>query len=124
MKKVTNLILIASVAVSIAACNGSGGFNKSEASRQNMHKIQLAMRENVANGLGWPQSLDDVKDSIENFDQIMKNPITGDDPGYEYAPPVRSGPEYKIIILYQLRNGERNETLKVGYADGSVRLKE
>ena len=55
----------------------------------------------------------------------MKNPLTGDDPGYEYVKPNGNANDSDFdsqqVILYQLRAGAQDDSLKVGYADGSVR---
>ena len=101
-----------------------------EDSRQQMHKIQLALMEHAeANGGEWPERLDTVSDNLKGgdaiFRELLKNPVTGDDPGYEYVKPEGKldGPGFdsQQVILYQLRDGKRDTSLKVGYADGSVR---
>ncbi|MCI0378282.1 MAG: hypothetical protein L0215_11800 [Gemmataceae bacterium] len=100
-----------------------------EDSRQNMHKLQLAMHEfAIQNGGNWPERLDQLKELVGGdavYRTIMKNPLTGDDPGYEYETPQRllgaKEPYSRIVVLHQLRGGKRDTSLKVGYADGSVR---
>ena len=79
----------------------------------------------------WPASLDDLREYAgdyyaELFVQRLKNPVTGDDPGYEYVP-LPSGYTLgdkhprTVIVIYQLRNGKRDNSLPVGYLDKSVR---
>jgi len=108
----------------------SGCGDRAEDSRQQMHKFQLAGLEYAIDHAGeWPDRLDQLKDQLGGdaaFRKLMKNPVTGDDPGYEYVKPKRKlkDPEFdgQQVILYQLRGGSRDTTLKVGYADGSVRF--
>jgi hypothetical protein len=58
--------------------------------------------------------------------KLMKNPLTGDDPGYEYVKPKGNLNDKRFdsqqVILYQLRGGKRDTSIKVGYADASVRM--
>lgn len=76
----------------------------------------------------WPDSIDEIKPYLgdENFAKFMKNPLTGDSPGYEYVKPNIDLPEpqfQKTAVLYQLRNGKRAEDLPVGFADGGIQRK-
>ncbi|NLT72337.1 MAG: hypothetical protein GXX91_16810 [Verrucomicrobiaceae bacterium] len=67
----------------------------------------------------WPDKLEELKGNPDlDFAKVIKNPVTGDDPGYEYVKPTGDDP--RTIILYQLSNGKRDTTLPVGHADGSV----
>jgi len=54
----------------------------------------------------------------------MKNPLTGDDPGYLYVKPpagvLESSLVQRVVMLYQLRDGQKAEDLPVGYAAGST----
>lgn len=72
----------------------------------------------------FPNKLEDLKEHVgksgphkKTFEEAIQNPITGDNPGYEYVKPAskRPGP---VIILYQLRSGKRDESLKVTIANG------
>jgi hypothetical protein len=57
----------------------------------------------------------------KDFATLLKNPLTGDDPGYEYAqPPEGTTVGQAVPIIYQLRGGKRDSSLAVGYANGSV----
>ena len=72
-------------------------------------------------------SLADLKPVVgaEVYAVYIKNPLTGDNPGYEYVkPPEVPESSEKTVVLYQLRGGKRDETLKLGYLDGTVRDKE
>ena len=67
----------------------------------------------------WPENLHQVKVFVKDFSETMKNPLTGDDPGYEYVKPEVM--DEKTVVLYQLRGGKRDLSLKVGYYNGSIR---
>jgi hypothetical protein len=103
-----------------------------EDSRQQMHKLQVAMIEYGHKNKGeWPDRLDQIKGEVggeEAFNKLMKNPLTGDNPGYEYVKPKGNmndpGFGFQQVILYQLRGGKRDMEAKVGFADGSVRVLE
>jgi len=88
----------------------------------------IAFRD--ANHQEWPDSLTQVKRQID-FDKLdrwyttastlgdlMYNPLTGDNPGYEYCKPTSSDVEREPLI-YQLRDGKREQGLRVFYSDGS-----
>ena len=95
--------------------------SRKETSRQNIHKLQTALFEHVAeNNEQWPASLDEVKDQVQDFDQLMVNPVTEDNPGYLYVAPKYKSNSSRTVVLYQLNKGKVDRTLKVGYADGHV----
>ncbi len=52
---------------------------------------------------------------------LMKKPLTGDDPGYEYVKPADGAPAETTVIRYQLRDGKRDESLPKYYLSGVVR---
>ena len=117
------------VVVGVIFLAGCGG-DRTHESRQNMHQLQKAMLAYAEKHKDeWPERLDQIKDEVGGasvFAKLMKNPLTGDDPGYEYVRPKgrHSDPGFHAsqqVILYQLRGGNRDTSLKVGYADGSVR---
>jgi hypothetical protein len=69
------------------------------------------------NGQGaFPANLEALRPFTDNFDQLIKNPVTGDNPGYELAQPTVE----RHVTMYQLRNGKRDTALDVLYVDGSV----
>ena len=94
----------------------------------NLRQLTLAILEHEAWHRDMPDSLDQLEqyfESPETFRRIMTNPLTGDYPGYEYIDP---GPRRSLVgrsgdtvIMYQLREGQRDLTLPVGFADGSIR---
>ena len=97
--------------------------SRKETSRQNMHKLQSALFEHVAeNNKQWPASLDEIKDRVQDFDQVMVNPVTGNNPGYLYVAPKSNSNSSRTVMLYQLNEGKVDRTLGVGYADGHVSL--
>lgn len=71
-----------------------------------------------------PEKLGDVEEYMPpgEFVKLLKNPFTGDFPGYEYLP-AKNMDEIdpsKTIILYQLRNQLRVVDSYVGFADGRI----
>lgn len=70
------------------------------------------------NGGKHPPSLEALKPLVTNYDQMIENPLTGDNPGYELvANPTGRNP----VWMYQIRQGKRDETLDVLFADGTVK---
>ena len=115
------------IAMSICMFVGCGLDNAPSAKAQldssnQMKELILAARlYHDSNNDQWPDKLSDVATLTETgLDQLMKNPITGDNPGYEYVKPEDGADLKTTVILYQLRNGQRATDLKVGYADNRV----
>ena len=68
-----------------------------------------------------PENLDELLVPYLDGDKnVFVNPVTGDYPGYEYVKPEPDASP-NTVILYQLRDGERDVELEVLYYDGSVR---
>ncbi len=96
-------------------------------SQIHMNKLQLALYEYAkANDGQWPDSLEEIKDSVggdQAFQQLMTNPVTGDNPGYEYVKPEGNPEDADYdphqLVLYQLNNGQRDPSLESGYSDGA-----
>lgn len=116
---------VAAVSLLVGLCGCS---NPAEDSRQQMHKLQAAMMEYADKHDGqWPDSLEQIKDDLGGdaaFNELMTNPLTGEFPGYEYVKPegqLSDSGNWQQVILYQRREGQRDTSLKVGYADGAVR---
>lgn len=94
-----------------------------------MNKLQLALYEYAqAHDSEWPDSLEQIKESVggdDAYQKLITNPVTGDNPGYEYIKPKgRPGDdnyEHRQLILYQLNKGKRDQNLKAGYSDGSFK---
>jgi hypothetical protein len=126
-KRVYLSVFSAVAAVMTLGLAGCG--DRAEDSRHQMNKFQIAMIEYaVKHGGEWPDRLDQIKDDVGGeaaFSKMMKNPLTNDDPGYEYVKPKGKqgspGFDAQQVVLYQLRGGKRDTSLKVGYAEGSVR---
>ena len=70
----------------------------------------------------WPEDLSEIEGLISDvdFEQLMSNPVTGDNPGYEYVKPSDSADPATTVILYQLRGGQRATDLQVGFADNHL----
>ena len=92
-------------------------------SRNNMKQIVLALLQHYEEKQQWPDGLDELLPLLENNRAVFENPVTGDNPGYEYVKPSGSLEEIKAadtIVLYQLRNGQRDRKLAVAHLDGQV----
>ena len=71
----------------------------------------------------WPDTLDQIVSIIAgNSDtkMLLTNPITGDNPGYEYIKPAADADPATTIVMYQLSGGKRDTSLPVLYADYKV----
>jgi hypothetical protein len=76
----------------------------------------------------WPKRFKDIREYTEGkagLKKLLDNPATGDNPGYEYVRPSSDnkssdGKRSKLILIYQLRDGERDRKLAVAYADGHI----
>ena len=92
-----------------------------------MNKLQLALYEYAqSHEREWPDSLDQIKESVGGeaaYQKLLTNPVTGDNPGYEYIKPKGNpnnfGYDAHQLILYQLNKGKRDPNLKSGYSDGA-----
>jgi hypothetical protein len=92
------------------------------ASSNNVMALSLAIiAHRDQNGGQWPDSLDQIKANIPGYDQLIVNPITKSNPGYEYVKPADDADLASTVMIYQLRDGARDESLPKGYADGTVR---
>jgi outer membrane murein-binding lipoprotein Lpp len=129
------LTLVALVALAVSTLSGCGGNAQAvNDSSQNLKELSTAILKYHEDNEKWPDALADLKPVIgtdyagakigggKDYAALVKNPATGADPGYEYVKPSEKPDSYeKTVVLYQLRDGKRDETLKAGYLDGSVR---
>ncbi len=103
-------------------------------SSSNLKELARAVLKYEADNQAWPATLGDLQPVVGTSDDLgtigggkdyaalVKNPLTGDNPGYEYVKPAETPESFaNTIILYQLRGGNRDESLPVGFLDGSVR---
>lgn len=80
----------------------------------------------LEHGNRLPKNLTDLREMVESgdppvrFHEIIVNPHTGDDPGYELANPGGAYTGGHEAMIYQLREGERDASLRVAYQDGSI----
>lgn len=71
----------------------------------------------------WPEKLDDTREFTDRrigYENMIGNPYTHDNPGYEYIKPSPNADPSKTVVLYQLRDGKRDINLRVGFGDGRV----
>lgn len=119
-------LLAAALILSTAGCccPGVGAARQAARRAQSVNNMRLIIMQIITYhdiNNQWPDSLDDV----EGIDELLDNPLTGDAPGYEYVKPGDDAEEVGLSqtpILYQLRNGQRDESLGVGYADAHVEM--
>lgn len=123
------LLLLVLFTTSLVGCGSS---KQKLVSSDHMKSLSTAVMKYHDEKNAWPDSLDQVKPMIgqqymgkaigdgKDYAELLKNPYTGDDPGYEYEKPA----DAHAIELYQLRGGKRDLSLPVCYADGSVREKD
>ncbi len=102
---------------------------KAAVSASNMHQFHIAINafrvehragfgEGDSGPLGYPLQLEDVRPYVGDYDQLIKNPRTGDDPGYEYVPPTEH--MANVPLIYELKGGQRDPEGWVLYVDGSI----
>jgi uncharacterized protein (TIGR03067 family) len=92
-------------------------------SHNNMKHITFALLDYYKAKQQWPDKLDDSLPFLEVGKSVFENPLTGDNPGYDYVKPtapLEDIPTAETIVLYQLRNGQRDRKLAVAYLDGQV----
>jgi len=111
--------LLVGVLLTTTGCGGDSGQQQFE-STGNLKAIIAALQTYQKDNGGWPDALDQVIEANSLLSGKMANPLTGDNPGYEYVKPGDDATA-ETIVLYQLRDGKRDETVEVAYLDGSVR---
>jgi hypothetical protein len=106
------------------------------ASGENMTALCLGILSYHHEYGNWPDRLDDIKPFIgglspnptlgiigkgHDFAFLLRNPLTGDSPGYEYVkPPDETEEDSGTTVLYPLRDGRRDYDWGRGYANGIV----
>ena len=123
-RKAAAVGLAACLAFVLTGCGGALQSARSARSANQMRQILIGlMHYRVDNADAWPDRFEQIEKYVggkEELARLMKNPLTGDDPGYEYAKPADPKTS-NTPVLYQLRGGQRDLGALVGYADGSVR---
>lgn len=133
MRPIIKSCLLLLTGVFLSGC-GDQPSKAEVATRDNMHQFHSAMmdfREDT--GREWPETIDDLKPYVTDFEEFMTNPITGDNPGYRYTVPdpqavaearakldEESGEELSVVVIVQLRNGEPDLSLRKLFSDGRV----
>jgi hypothetical protein len=119
----------------VAATSGCGNKAKLNLETANhMKSLCVAATLYHNDKKAWPDNLEQIKPYIgkeapglpdfsngKDYAALIANPVTGDNPGYEYVKPKDDAPGRTTIMLYQLRGGKRDESLPVAFMDGSVR---
>lgn len=116
------LLLIATCALLAGGCGG-GEAKKALESTINLRQLTMAVMTYETSNGSWPENLEQLKAADATVTSLMTNPLTGDNPGYEYVKPegeLTAG-RTNTVVFYQLRGGERDESVAVAYLDGSVR---
>ena len=123
----TSRICLRPFAIVFLACmvfstTGCGDQQQRHDSTQNMKILGLSLHEYKDEHGTWPEELADVESILgaEEYAARIQNPLTGDNPGYEYVKPPEDAMTSQTIVLYQLRDGKRDDSLLVGYLDASV----
>ena len=94
-------------------------------SQNNMKHITFALLDYYKAKQQWPDELDELLPFLEVGKSVFENPLTGDNPGYDYvkpSAPLENLTAAETIVLYQLRGGQRDRQLYCAYLDGQVSL--
>ena len=127
MTRSVNRLANAAAVVGVCACclvlAGCG--DPEAASTDHIELLGLHVRDYHDKYGKPPEALAELEEffgSQQQYDSTMNNPLTGDDPGYLYVKPpagvMDSSLSHRVVMLYQLRGGQKAEDLPVGYADG------
>ena len=111
----------AALLVTLVGCGSARQAALEVKSVNNMKQIILEAHTYKDRTGEWPEGLAALTEQNPGLAPMLKNPITGDDPGYEFVKPTEAEPGADTPLLYQLRGGQRDESLGIGYADASVR---
>ena len=132
MKSIHSLCLrvfcLALLSLAFAGCDNG---KKRIESSDNLKQLSAGIIAYHDSKKAWPDGIEELKSLIgtqgpvgvighgKDFATLMQNPLTGDNPGYEYVKPT--GADASGVVLYQLKGGVRDTSLPAAYADGSVR---
>lgn len=117
------LLLVAVLALGPLCSKARPRHYKAQTELRMRNLLRATLEYRKANGNQWPGQLDVVEEYLGGFElrEMIPNSITGDNPGFEYVKPTDDSDPATTVILYQLRDGRRDASLSVGFADGSVR---
>lgn len=93
-------------------------------SSNNIKRLTLALVQFHEDQQQWPDQLTEVLPFLNGDTMVLSNPITGEEPGYDYVKPTIAPEDPQsstTVVIYQLRHGKRDTELEVGYLDGSVK---
>ena len=127
MRRSETILSLALALVMVAGCccppiQAAREAAKQAQSKNNIMQFGVALHMHHDATGQWPQELAELQPYLEGeLGMLMVNPVTGDDPGYEYVKPEEEAPLSETVWIYQLRDGARDMSLAKGYADGSVR---
>ena len=103
---------------------GSSTEEKSLESGKHLKELVVAVQAWHNASQAWPDTLADVAmytEGEQRLKMLLQNPLTGDDPGYEYVKPDTDQVTRDTVLIYQLHDGKRDTSLAAAYGDGSVR---
>ncbi len=122
-RAVPRALIAATLGLLVAA--GCGG--RKAQSTANLEALALRLRDFQDLHGKLPDAIDQLGELFADeaeYARTMRNPLTGDDPGYAYVKPpagvIGSSLARRVVVLYQLRGGERAEDLAVGFASGDA----
>lgn len=123
LERLTRLLSLACISVVLCIAAGCGG--RTAQSSANLEALARRLRDFQYQHGKLPDAIDQLEESFAGEDEYartMRNPLTGDDPGYAYVKPpagvLGSSLARRVVVLYQLRGGERADDLAVGFASG------
>ena len=123
------IVLLILALIPVLGCQGE--LKQRTQSTQHMKALERAIHRHLEEKGSWPKSFDDAAPFLgkatelgdtndKDLAALLKNPLTGDDPGYEYVNPEGERADPNGIVIYQLRNGKRDESLLATHRDGRI----